>query len=196
LGILEKINNLKMLLKDISDHVSSLPKEVHLVIEKDTKALRDLANTMGGAVEKYFKDQLNLKQMTKDLSHKMNELDIYRGLSDRQKDIILDKIISNADLVLVNAEDLRLFIKDKLQTESVENLIKKAYSKKDIVRLGESVVPDDSGEVVKYDAGFKILQDMVKTPTGRKDAIAHGIKRLESNTTTLHYYLMLYYGAT
>lgn len=195
MSILTQINNLKIMLKNIDAGIPSLPKELQTIIEKDSKTLRDLVNTMGGAIEKYYKDQRNLKKMSQDLLNEMNESDIYKGLTARQKQAIVEKIISDADLVLLNAEDLRLFVRDKLQTEDDDdNLIKKAYSKKDIIHLGDAVAPHGSSEVVKYDAGFKILRDMMKTPMGRKDAITHGIKRLLSNATTVQYYLMLYYG--
>ena len=194
MGILEQINNLKRLLKDIEDSAPNLPEDLVSEVDKDLKALRNLANTIGGTIEKYFKDQKNIKEISKNLLSRMDELEIYQGLTYEQKNAIADKVVGNADLILIGPEDLREFIKDKLQTESAENLVKKAYSKKDIIHLGEAVTSSDSSEVVKYDAGLKVLRDMVKTPTGREDALAHGILRLTGNSVTLHYYLMLYYG--
>jgi len=195
LGVLEKINNLKGLLKSIEEDINSLPEDLITIVNKDTKSLRNLVNTIGINIEKYFRDQKNIKEMSKNILSRMDELEIYKGLSGNQKSAITNKIISNADLILIGSEELREFMQDKLQTDSAENLIKRAYSKKDIISLGDAVTSSsDAGEMVKYDAGLNVLRDMVKTPTGRKDAITHGIKRLMGNLTTLQYYLLLYYG--
>lgn len=194
MSVLEKINNLKGFLTNLEGDVDVLPDALVSTIDKDLKNLRNLVNTIGGTIEKYFKDQRNINNMEKNILNRMNMLDIYKGLSDKEKSSISKKIINNADLILIGPEDLKEFIQDKLQTDSAETLIRKAYTKTDIINLGEATTSSDASEVVKYDAGMNILKDMVKTPTGREDAIAHGIKRLMGNKTTLHNYLLLYYG--
>jgi len=182
------------MLTGIEDSVSSLPEDLISEVDKEMKELRNLVNTIGGTIEKYFKDQKSIQEMTKNTLLTMDKLEIYKGLSNEQKNAIVEKIIGDADLILIGPDELKDFIKDKLETDSAENLVKKAYSKRDIIHLGEAVSSDTSSEVVKYDAGLNVLREMVKTPTGRNDAIVHGIKRLMGNTVTLHYYLMLYYG--
>lgn len=193
MGILEKLNNLKAVIKDISNNIDELPEEIKSEVDARFKALRSMVNEVGGIIEKHFKDETSLKKISKDLINRMDSLEIYKGITDRQKEAIVEKIVEDKSLVLIDSDGLSSFIEDKLKSDSVENLVKKAYSKKDIIKLGEAVVSHDSNEVVKYDAGVGILRDMVKTPTGRKDAIAYGIKRLMGNATTLQYYLMLYY---
>jgi hypothetical protein len=194
LSVLAKINNLKGFLTNLEGDVDTLPDELIETIAKDLKNLRNIVNTVGGTIEKYFKDQRSFSEMEKKILNKMQDFEIYKGLSDTQKSAISKRIINDANLVLIGPDDLKEFIQDKLQTDSAENLIRRAYSKKDIIHLGESVTSPNSSEVVKYDSGMNILKDMVKTPTGREDAISHGIKRLMGNKTTLHYYLLLYYG--
>ena len=194
MSVLEKINNLKGFLTGLDREIDVLPDELVLNIDKDLKNLRNIVNTIGGTVEKYFKDQRNFSEMEKKFLFKMKDFEIYKGLTDKQKSAITKKIINDVNLILIGPEDLKEFIGDKLKTDSAENLIKRSYSKKDIIHLGESVTSSDTSEIVKYDAGMTILIDMVKTPIGREDALSHGIKRLMSNKTTLHYYLLLYYG--
>lgn len=193
MGVLEKLNKLKVLLKEISSSTEDLPKEIKPEVDENLKVIRTLVNNVGGSIEKYFKDQRTFKKIGKDIRNRMDELEIYKGLSDKRKNAIVNKIVNDKDMVLVDSSELSEFIKDKLKTDSVENLIRKAYSKKDIIKLGEAVTEPDAGEVMKYDAGMDILRDMVKTPTGQEDAITYGIKRLMGNSTTLQYYLMLYY---
>lgn len=193
MGILEKLNNLKSLLKDVSDGTDTLPDEIRPEIEENFKVIRTMVNTAGGIIEKYFKDQRTVDKMRNELSQRMNELEIYKGLTDKNKKAIIEKVINDKDMVLVGTEELSAFIKDKLKTSSVDNLVKQAYSKKDIINLGDAVSNPESSEVVKYDAGMDVLRDMVKTPVGREDAITHGIKRLMGNSTSLQYYLMMYY---
>ena len=192
MGVLEKLNNIKVLLKDIS--LDEVPEKVRPEISENLHLIRETINNTGTMVEKYFRDKRNVSTMIKDIRSKMDKIDIYKGLSEKQKSTITDKIISGNDLVLISKDELREFIEDKLKTDSVDNLIKKGYSKKDIMNLGEAVNPPNSNEIVNYDSGFSILQDMVKTPTGREDAITHGIQRLMGDANTLHHYMMLYFG--
>lgn len=192
MGALEKLNNIKVLLKDVA--LDEVPEEIRPEVSENLSLIRETINNTGTMVEKYFRDKRSITQMIKDIRSKMEKIDIYKGLNEKQKSAITDKIISGNDLVLISKDELREFIGDKLKTDSVDNLIKKGYSKKDIMKLGESVSPHDSNEIVNYDSGFSILQDMVKTPTGREDAISHGIQRLMSDANTLHHYMMLYFG--
>lgn len=192
MGALEKLNNIKVLLKDVA--LDEVPEEIRPEVSENLTLIRETINNTGTMVEKYFRDKRNITQMIKDIRSKMDKIDIYKGLSEKQKSTITDKIISGNDLVLISKDELREFIEDKLKTDSVDNLIKKGYSKKDIMKLGESVNPPNSNEIVNYDSGFSILQDMVKTPTGREDAISHGTQRLMSDTNTLHHYMLLYFG--
>jgi hypothetical protein len=178
----------------MSEGTKDLPDEIRSDVDDNFKTIRELLNTTGVIIEKYFKDQRTINEMSKDLLDKMDASEIYKGFSIEKKEAIVEKIIDDNDLVLLDINGLQEFIKDKLQTEEDGILIKKAYSKKDILKLGEAVSDADASEVMKYEAGVKVLEDMVKTPTGRKDAIAHGIKRLMGNTTTVQYYLLLYYG--
>lgn len=192
--ILEQINKLKPYLKIISESTNDLPEEIKPGVDANFKMIRELLNTTGVVIEKHFKDQKTFTEMSKDLLDKMDEAEIYKGFPLQKKEAIVEKIIDDKDLVLLDIAGLSEFIKDKIDTDDDENLIQKAYNKKDILKLGEAVSSADANEVMKYDAGMKVLQDMVKTPTGRKDAIAHGLRRLMGNTTTVQYYLLLYYG--
>ena len=195
MGILEKLNNLKAILKDmVNKDLEKLPEELKPEVKEHLSSLRETANNIGTIIEKYYRDKKNIGNMITELRSKMNEIDIYKGLSDKQKNVILDRIVEDGELNLLTKEDLENFIADRLKSESVDGLIKKAYSKKDIMKLGESVNPLNSNEIVNYDSGFSILQDMVKTPTGRKDALGHGVKRLMDNINTMHHYMMLYFG--
>ena len=195
MGILEKLNNLKAMLKDMTDKdLEKLPEELKSEVKEYCSSLRETANNIGTMVEKYYRDKKNIGNMVTELRTKMNEIDIYKGLSEKQKKVIIDRIVEDGELNLLTKEDLENFIADRLKSESVDGLIKKAYSKKDIMKLGESVNPPNSNEIVNYDSGFSILQDMIKTPTGRKDALGYGIKRLMGDTNTMHHYMMLYFG--
>jgi hypothetical protein len=193
-NILEQINKLKVSLKSLSESTGDLPDEIKPQVDMNFKTIRELLNTTGVIVEKHFKDQKTADVMSKELLDKMDTLEIYKGFSTEKKEDIVEKIVDDKDLVLLDIEGLHKFVEDKLKTEDDEALIRKAYNKKDILKLGEAVTKSNASEVMKYDAGMKVLTDMVKTPTGRKDAIAYGIRRLMGNTTTVQYYLLLYYG--
>jgi len=184
------------MLKDIEANASSLPEEVQSDFRDNLKEIRDSINKAGSMVEKYFQDERTFENMQKDLREKMEKISIYTGLDDKIKETIIDRVIRSKDLNLLNEDQLREFVEDRLKTGGIEDLIKKAYSKYDILKLGEAVESIEASEAVKYDAGLNVLRGLVATPKGREEALAHGTQRIIKDVTSRRYYISLYYSLT
>jgi hypothetical protein len=196
LKILESLNSLKIALKPIEQAALDLPEEVQQDFSDGLTEIRDTINKVGAILEKYYNDKNTYENMKQDLEDKMARISIYTGMDEKIKEIIIDKVIRSKDLNLLTLEGLQDFIEDRLKTSGVEDLIKKSYSKYDILKLGEAVESPESSESKKYDAGLNILRDLVTTSRGREEAIAYGVKRLMRDVTTRKYYIGLYYGLT
>lgn len=194
--VLEQLNNLKTSLKAIEENSGDLPEEVQSDFQDILTEIRESINKAGSIVEKYFTDEKTFENMGKDLQEKMAAIPIYTGLDDKIKETIIDRVIRSKDLNLLDEDQLRKFIEDRLKTGSVEDLIKKAYSKYDILKLGEAVESIEASETKKYDAGMDVLRGLASTPSGREEAIAHGTQRILKDVTTRRYYISLYYGLT
>jgi hypothetical protein len=195
--ILEKLNKLKDLLKNIeSDSREQVPEEISKEFLDNLTTCRDAINRTGNILEKYVKDKEIEKRFKKELEEKMANIKIYSGLDKKIKEIIVDRIFRNKGMNLLTDEGFQEYIEKQLMDCETDELIKKAYSKYDILKLGESIESIETSETKKYDAGMNILRDLVKTPFGRDEAIAHGIKRITNNIMTMRYYLSLYYKIT
>jgi hypothetical protein len=62
--------------------------------------------------------------------------------------------------------------------------------------LGEAVESEGASETKKYESGLGVLRGFVATPSGRNEAIAHGITKVMKDATLRKYYLSLYYNLT
>jgi hypothetical protein len=173
-----------------------LPEEVQQDFSDGLTEIRNMINKVGAILEKYYNDKNTYENMKKDLEDKMAKIPIYTGMDEKIKEIIVDKVIRSKDLNLLTVDGLQDFIEDRLKTSGIEDLIKKSYSKYDILKLGEAVESPESSESKKYEAGLNVLRDLVTTSRGREEAIAYGVKRLMKDVTTRKYYIGLYYGLT
>jgi hypothetical protein len=196
LRTLTQLNTIKTLLKDIEVNSSELPEEIQEDFKDILVEIRGLVNQAGSIVEKYFDDEETFENMKRMLENKMKSISIYDGLDKSIKDTIVDRVIRSKDLNLLTEDQLREFIEDRLKTSSVEDLVKKSYSKYDIIKLGEAVETIEASESKKYNAGLGVLRGLVSTPKGREEAIGHGVEKLMKDATSRRYYIALYYGLT
>jgi len=195
--ILEKLNKLKELLTDIeSDSRDTVPEEISKEFMDNLTVCRNTINKTGNILEKHIKDKEIEKRYKQELKERMEDIKIYSGLDDKIKELIIDRIFINKNMNLLTDDGFSEYITKQLRECSTDDLIKKSYSKYDILKLGESIESIETSETKKYEAGMSILRDLVKTSFGRDEAIAHGEKRITSNITAIRYYLSLYYKIT
>jgi hypothetical protein len=184
------------MLKDIEIDAASLPVEIRRDFLDNLQEIRSSINQAGGIVEKYFKDEKAYETMKAAMLDRMGQISIYEGLDDKVKDVIADRIIRSNDMNLLTVDEFNEFVKDRLRTSSLDDLIKKSYTKYDIINLGEAVESADASETKKYESGLGVLRGFVTTPSGRNEAIAHGITKIMKDATLRKYYISLYYNLT
>ena len=172
-------------LNDIKPQIMEIRSEAEKMIGEETgevmNAIDELSESLNRTIQlvnKHYSDERTLNAIEKDLNNKIDESPIFEGIPQTKREEIIEKIISEDDVELIEEEELKKFIMDDLKNSSSDDLVTKAYSKQDIINLGESVVDSDASETRKYDAGTDILRDMVETPNGREDALTFGLKRL------------------
>jgi len=197
LALLIKLNDLKPQIQEIRQEAEQDMPSSEEDAGEIMNALDELSETLTrtiSLIEKHYNDERTLDRMEEDLYNKIEEEPIYEGISDEKKDQIIEKIIASPDLQLINSDDLKEYIDKDLKNSSSDELITKAYSKQDIVNLGDSVVDHEASETRKYDAGVDILRDMIETPTGREDALTFGLKRLMEDSASRLHHIYKYYG--
>ena len=192
--VLQKINDLKPLLQSIEEEIDTLPGELQEDVVKSINELRTALNNSANLIEKYYNDERLLLLIQDDLSQKMGDDPLYTGLPQEKRKLITEKIIEEDDINLIGIDELKEFILDKLKQGTPEELVKQAYSKNDILSLGDALEPNRSEELILYETGVAKLLEVVETPVGREDALAHGIKRNIDDPKLRNNYLYLYYG--
>lgn len=193
MAVLIKLNDLRPLVNDIRKEAEdTLPEDAGEVFNALDELSEALTRTIS-LINKYYSDEKTLDTISRDLERQISEEPIYEGIPEDKRDEIVEKIIAEEDVELIGDEELKEFISEELKNASTEDLITKAYSKQDIINLGESVTDSKASETRKYDAGVAILIDMVETPTGREDALTYGLKRLMEDSASRLHHVYLYY---
>jgi len=194
MDVVEVLKKIKDELKNLN--LSNIDEEIKddFSLQID-KCLADIAQSIS-VLDKYTSDKDTMEKMRIEIREKIEKNNIYDGLDDKTLSLIEDRIIRKKDINFLDDEGLREYIEDKLRDSSIDTLITKAYSKTDIIKLGEAINTADVTEIRKYDAGMGVIRDLVKTPRGREEAIAYGTSRLLKNVISRRYYLSLYYGIT
>lgn len=197
MALLLKLNDLRPQVEEIRAEA----KETFTGDDKDFEAINnsidELAATLTqtiSLIEKHYSDERTMDKIEKDLRTKLADDPIFEGFSEEQRNQIIEKIISDPDVSLITEEELKEYITGELKSASSTDLITKAYSKDDIINLGDAVAEPGSSELFKYDSGLEVLRNMVETPTGREDALTYGLKRMMSDSATRLNYVNMYYG--
>ena len=194
MALLIKLNDIKPQIEEIRREAEEkMPGEETGGIMNAIDELSETLTRTIQLIDKHYSDERTLDIIGKDLDTKIEEDPIYEGIPEIKRNEIIEKIIAEDDMELIGEEELKEFISDELKNASSDDLVTKAYSKQDIINLGESVVDPEASETRKYDAGVDILRDMVETPNGREDALTFGLKRLLEDSASRLHHIYLYY---
>lgn len=195
MSLLIKLNDIRPQIEDIRNDIENaiLGEEADTIMNVIDELSAALTRSIQ-VIQKHYNDERTLDLMEKDLEKRIAEESIYDGIPDDKKDEIIEKIIASPDVQLIDSEELKEYILTQLKELATDELVTKAYSKQDIINLGESVTEDDISETRKYDAGINVLRDMVETPNGRDDALTFGLKRMMSDAASRLHYIYLYYN--
>ena len=192
--VLQQINDLKPLVSDIEQEIDSLPGELQQDVVESVRELREAVNNSANLIEKYYNDERLLLLMQNDLDQRMDEDPLYTGIPQDKRKQITEKIVEDDDVNLIDMDELKEFILDRLKQGTPEDLVKQSYSKNDIISLGDALEPNRTEESILYETGLAKLLEIVETPVGREDALAHGVKRNIEDPKLRNNYLYLYYG--
>jgi hypothetical protein len=194
LALLIKLNDLRPQIDDIRREAEeSLPGEDTGEVMNALDELSEILSRTIALIDKHYSDERTLDIIEKDLEARIDEDPVYQGIPEIKRTEIIEKIIAEDEMDLIGEEELKEYITEELKNSGTEELITKAYSKQDIMNLGESVVDNNASETRKYDAGLEILRGMVETPNGREDALTFGLKRLLEDSASRLHYIYLYY---
>ena len=195
MAILERLNNAKIALKELEEESKTLPLEIKEPTIKNLEEIREQINKTASIIEKYFHDKEAFDLMKRELLEKMEEEMVYNGVPSEQRREIAEKIVRNSRLNILDNESFRKYIVNSLRTLDSVRLAQKSYTKKEIIKIGESTLTDKyAGESAKYRKGIDVLVDMIETPKGRKDALARAESRILTDSKMRLYYVYQYYG--
>lgn len=192
--VLDSLNQIKEQLQEIKNVATErFPDDLLPGFMKSMDTLQDQLNNSAAIVEEYFQSKMSKMSLTKDLMQRMKDYEIYSALSENQKQDIAERVVENPDLDFLDEEGFRSYITKLLRDLDSNELVMQAYSKEDIVKLGQPFAPKGAGTGLKYDSGLNMLTELAQTPSGFEEAVQYGLERVLNNPTLTKKYLLSYY---
>jgi len=195
--ILKKINELKDSLSAIEEEATHLPAEIRQEVQNDLKGCRQSLNQAGTSLEKHYKqDDLTL-DIKKDLLDKMDKEEIYQGVSMEKRQRMVEKIIGSSKHIFLKEQELHEYIKKTLKLLTPEDLVKKAYSKGELIKLGATLLgkkAKSASEYIKYNEGLDFAVGSQSKFSNKQDTQDKALARIEKSPSLRTSYLYAYYG--
>jgi len=195
--LLKKINELKDNLSEIEEGTTDLPKEVRHGVQDSLKECRQALNRAGVLIEKYYTQDALTLDIKKDLLDRMNKEEIYQGVPIEKRQKMIDKIIGSKSHTLMKEQELKEYIKKTLKLLPPEDLVKKAYLKEELIKLGEMLLGEkakNASEYVKYNEGLDLAVGSQSKFSNKQDTQEKALARIEKTPSLRTSYLYAYYG--
>ena len=160
--------------KQLEDYLKNKEKQLDITAQKDDETIKDLIKDIKKLGEKPISNIEDKKQLIKDLSKQLDQLNVKSILSDKTKNILKDEIIKDIKVRIqkienLSSKELRKLV-DKGKKELGEGIVIVFANKDDKVGLGVGITQNLTK---KYDAVklVKIGSEIIggKGGGGRKD---------------------------
>ena len=135
--------------KQLEDYLKNKEKQLDITAQKDDETIKDLIKDIKKLGEKPISNVEDKKQLIKDLSKQLDQLNVKSILSDKTKNILKDEIIKDI----------------KVRIQKIENLSSKELRKlvdKGKKELGEGIVIVFANKDDKVGLGVGITQNLTK----------------------------------
>lgn len=127
-----------------------------------------------------------------DLEAQMEENPLFNQFSENTKAVLVQKMINEGKPVATK-DDLIEFSEEKLRDLPTDQLVQKAYSKDEIIRVGRSVLGNDVGDGVAYNKGLEILTEESLEPDNLNRVKALAIEKMIEDPKSLNQLIFEYY---
>jgi hypothetical protein len=195
--LLSKIVELKDNLLELEKDAEKLPEEIRHAVLDSFKGCRENLNTAGNSIEQFYKEDEQILNIKKDLLDKMDKEKIYKGVPGEKRQEMVSKIIKGSKTIFIKEKELKDFILKSLKALSEEDLIKKAYSKEEILNMGKKLLGKEArtaAEFVKYNKGLEFFVDSLAKFSNRQDTLDLALEKIMDTPQLCTNYLYTYYG--
>jgi inorganic triphosphatase YgiF len=193
--VVETLEIAKKALKEARNlGVESLPDSVLIEFNSSIDKAQEEVTVCIQIVEKHYEDEVAQSLMKREVEDQIKESSLFKGVGESTKSAIAEKVISDSKTVLLNEETFRKYLQDTLYKLPNEQLVLKAYSKDDIIRIGSALTSADASDGTRYNVGLKSLEGMMMKPEGVDEAVSFGMERILKDPRAKEHYLLAYYG--
>lgn len=165
-------------------------------LDEFLSAMNNVGNSLSIALSILEKESLSdlvSSDLVRDLEKQISEHPILSKVPEEVKALVIQKML-NAGRGVASKEDLISFLQKSLRSLSNEDLVKKAYGKDEIIRVGRSVIEDKVGDSVLYSRGLEILTEETVEPENLNNVYALIIKRTLRDPKEIEQLVYQYYG--
>lgn len=189
----EKLIQIEQLMREVMDEATnSLQKDE---LSQFMQAADSILNSLEIAESVGIQDSndSNAKDdIVEDLYSQMNESPIFKRFSENTKAVLVQKMVNDGK-PLAEKSDLIEFVEKKLTDLPTDQLVQKAYSKDEIIRIGKSVLDDDVGDGLSYSKGLEILTEESLEPDNLNRVKALAIENMVEDPKSLNQLIFEYY---
>jgi len=195
LPVIQEINKIKPAITDLANRLDSIPEEIQIIVREAILNAADNLDQAASVIQKHYNDKEELDKITKELQAKISSSDVYKPLTDQEKDKVIETIISSNDKNILTEQAFKKWVRSNLEKLSKEDLIKAIYTKDEIRKLGEDKTfgKPRVTETIKYEAGIDLLLESMATLTGYNQAINYGVSTIYDVLQIRRKYLKSYY---
>ena len=198
MAILKQINEIKDLLSKVEKEALQLDKEIQHQVLDSLKDCREALNQAGASLEKHSKQDEMTLDIKKDLLDKMEKDELYHGVPQDKRQKMVDKIIESSTHIFMKERELKEYLTKTLKFLKPEDLVKKAYTKEELVKLGTTILgPEKSknaSEYLKYNEGLDFAVSSQAKFSNKQDTEDKALQRILKNPSLRTSYLYAYYG--
>lgn len=189
----EKIEEIRKLASDIVNDMGSYPPELRSVFQDFSETVVPACDDALKAIDKAKSDSKAEQDLKAEISAQMDP-EMFADFSAEEKEEIVNQIFESSSKVVLTPEKLKEWLVATFRKLDEDDLVTSAYTKAEIIRIGESLAPKGSSDSTKYNKGFQASKEICSTPSGRDGAISYGVNSILSDPKRRKAYIKSYYG--
>lgn len=190
---LERVNAIKDQLVYLEQEARTLDASLNAKIDGYFSQFNKILNEMATVVESEAREKDAKRVMRLDLLAQMAGRAHYASLSIEDREKIADKVLQEPELSLLTEEEFRRYVTREINSLDNEALALLAYSKEDFIRIGKSLLPNESVGT-QYDRGKLALVKELDKITEFENALSSSLANIMRNPEKRNPYLLRYYG--
>lgn len=191
MSVVSKIDEIKKSLSLME--LDTLPAELIEDVAPKLDQVKLLLTSAQADIVSFFKEFEYDARVRLDISDKIENSKLYLGLTDSERENVINRILENKRAVL-DEKSFNEYLKRQLSDMEPPELAELAYTRKDIIRYGGYILGDKANEKDKYERGKDVIEGLLRQPSEFELAIGNAINYINSNPVEKKKWIFSYHG--